>query len=291
MQYELLHLQHWSQAAGGATLLLRNTLLVRLQNQELQVNLSPEVLEVLEEARWMKKMKVEVPESVEKMSRRETEIRALQTRLLDLLQDFSSVLAQIPQVLVPLLQTFISEVESALIPGLTTVTWSSLNAQRFVDSVQRPLLELKQVCKCVSDILDCRIGRLLQRMSSRAILSLPEDNPVPPEELLSTSERNVKESAATLSWQSQQVERYVYELIEELKTKMKPAELINLEEPFSCLQPDPKQRTRCTSCLPCLCYALIGQLCHRNTEALVKGALAPPSLSLVLVSLNCRWSL
>lgn len=111
--------------------------------------------------------------------------------------------------------------------------------------------------------------------------------------------------------QSQQVEKYVFELIEELKRKMNPAETINLEvthtdptlctqreEPwsinmlfsplslahvlfmfpssppqgsFQCLHPDSKQKTRCQSCLPCRFYNLIGQLCHRNTEALVKG--------------------
>ncbi|KAK7881267.1 hypothetical protein WMY93_029676 [Mugilogobius chulae] len=200
MQYELLHLQHWNQAAEGAPVLLRSSLLVRLQNQDLSVNLSPGVLEVLEEARWMKKMGLEVPTSVEKMSRRESHIRALKTRLLDLLQDFHSVLDQIPQALVPLLQTFISDVNSALSPGLTTLTWSSLNAQAFVDSVQRPLLQLKQVCKSVSDILDCRIGRLLQRISSTVLLILPETNPVTPEELLSSTERELNQTAAKLSW-------------------------------------------------------------------------------------------
>uniref|UniRef100_A0A3P8WNT4 AAA+ ATPase domain-containing protein n=1 Tax=Cynoglossus semilaevis TaxID=244447 RepID=A0A3P8WNT4_CYNSE len=38
-----------------------------------------------------------------------------------------------------------------------------------------------------------------------------------------------------------------------------------------CLHPDSKQKTRCQSCLPCHFYNLIGQLCHRNTESLVKG--------------------
>ncbi len=43
---------------------------------------------------------------------------------------------------------------------------------------------------------------------------------------------------------------------------------------FQCLHPDSKQKTRCQSCLPCRFYNLIGQLCHRNTEALVKGQIS-----------------
>lgn len=125
--------------------------------------------------------------------------------------------------------------------------------------------------------------------------------------------------------QSQQVEKYVFELIEELKGKMKPAETVNLEVThthwsktmhtqrrglsknmflfsplhvssssspssppqgsFQCLHPDSKQKTRCQSCLPCRFYNLIGQLCHRNTEALVKGQ--PPVLACQLLYLIC----
>uniref|UniRef100_A0AAV2L334 AAA+ ATPase domain-containing protein n=1 Tax=Knipowitschia caucasica TaxID=637954 RepID=A0AAV2L334_KNICA len=275
LQYELLHLHHWRQEAGGVN--LTTTLL------DFSVNLSPGVLELLEEARWMKKMGLEVPQSVEKLSQKESQIRALNTRLLDLLHDYSSVLVRIPALLVPLLQPFITEVESALSPGLSTVTWTSLNTQAFVDSVQRPLLELKQVCKCVSDILDCRINRLLQRIGTCTLLPLqelprapehpgaPQATATTPDQLLTATEIHVKEAAAALTWDSQQVERYVYEIIEELKEKMKPANTINLEDPFVCLQPDPKHRTRCTSCLPCFCYTLISQLCLRNTESLIKA--------------------
>ena len=53
-----------------------------------------------------------------------------------------------------------------------------------------------------------------------------------------------------MSRQSQQVELYVYELISELKKKMKPSDAVHLE--VTLLSP-------------------IGQPCHRNTEAQVKG--------------------
>ncbi|XP_066545990.1 dynein axonemal heavy chain 5-like [Amia ocellicauda] len=62
----------------------------------------------------------------------------------------------------------------------------------------------------------------------------------------------------------------MYELIEDLKRKMKPADRVNLEAAFPCLQPDTKQKTRCQDCLPCSFYNMMGQLCQKNTDALAK---------------------
>ncbi|XP_041817844.1 dynein heavy chain 5, axonemal [Chelmon rostratus] len=272
LQYEVLHLQAWSQAAESAPQSLNAALLVRHENsKEVFVNLDPVVLEVLQEARWMTKLGASVPKVIVKMSCREAEIKALSRRLLELLQDYRSVVSRIPPFLFPLMRPFIGRVEAALSPGLTTLSWTALNTDAFIQSVYLALKDLDQVSKVAADLLECRIGRLLQATSSRCLLVLPEDSPVSPQELLLQTERSVQAAAVTLSWQSQQVEKYTFELIEELKRKMKITETVNLEGSFQCLHPDSKQKTRCQSCLPCRFYNLIGQLCHRNTEALVKA--------------------
>lgn len=49
------------------------------------------------------------------------------SRLLQLLQDYTSAIARIPPLLQPLMQPFISRVEASLLPGLTTLSWTSLN--------------------------------------------------------------------------------------------------------------------------------------------------------------------
>ncbi|XP_034534414.1 dynein heavy chain 5, axonemal [Notolabrus celidotus] len=283
LQYELLHLQGWSQAAEGAPHRLSTALLVRHENsKQVFVNLDPGVLEVLQEARWMTKLGHPVPKVVIKMSSREAQIKTLYKKLLDLLQDYSSVVSKIPPSLLPLMQPFIGRVEACLSPGLTTLSWTALNTDSFIQGVYVALKDLDQVSKVTSDLLECRIGRLLEAMSSCCLLVLPEDSPVSPQDLLLQTDGSVQAAAATLSWQSQQVERYVFELIHELKGKMKTTETLNVEGSFQCLHPDSKQKTRCQSCLPCRFYNLIGQICHRNTEALVKASmqLAIPNIVL-----------
>ncbi|XP_028289911.1 dynein heavy chain 5, axonemal [Gouania willdenowi] len=271
LQFELLLLQGWSHSAENVPQRLGSALLGRHENnKDLWVNMDPAVLQVLQEARWMSKLGVCVPRAVLKMRSRETQIKALFQRLVEMLEDYRSVMDHIPELLLPLMQPFISQVEAALSPGLTTLSWTSISTDGFLDGVYVALEELQHVSKVASDLQECGIGRLLEAMSSCPLLLLPEE-PLPPQELLVQTESRVQAAAVTLSWQSQQVEKSTMELIEELKMKMKAAEVVNLEGSFQCLQPDSKQKTRCLSCLPCRFYNLIGRLCHRNTKALIKA--------------------
>lgn len=48
-------------------------------------------------------------------------------RLKQLLDDFDAAVKRIPSVLQPLMNPFIHQVEAALSPGLTILSWTSLN--------------------------------------------------------------------------------------------------------------------------------------------------------------------
>ncbi|XP_076014466.1 dynein axonemal heavy chain 5 [Genypterus blacodes] len=272
LQYEALHVHGWSQAAEKVPHYLNTTLLVRHKNnKEMFVNLDPMVLEVLQEIKWMTKLGIAIPKVILKMTSREEKLNTLHTQLVELLEDYSSVVARIPSLLLPLMQPFIDQVAVALSPGFTTLSWMALNNDKFLDVVYLALKELDQIDKVATDILECRIGGLLQNMSSCCLLVLPEDLPITPQELLRLADSSIQAAADTLCWQSQQVEKYVFDLIEELKRKMKPTETVNLEGSFQCLHPDSKTKTRCLSCHPCCFYNLIGQLCQHNTNAMVKA--------------------
>lgn len=56
------------------------------------------------------------------------------------------------------------------------------------------------MAKVSSDLLECRIGGLLRSMSSCSLLVLPEDSPVPPQDLLLQTEASVGAAAVTLKW-------------------------------------------------------------------------------------------
>ncbi|XP_062336343.1 LOW QUALITY PROTEIN: dynein axonemal heavy chain 5-like [Osmerus eperlanus] len=272
LEFELLYHRGWSQATEMSRMGFNASLLIRHPDtKELYVNLDPLVLEVLHEARCMNKLGVPVPRVVLNMCLREAELKAQHSRLQELLQDYAAAVSRAPPLLLPLLQSYTSRVEAALSPGLTTLSWTSLNIHTFIDNVYEVLREMEHSAKVAMDTLECRIERVLQAMSWTALLELPEDMPIPPQDLLSQAESTVGMAAQALRSQSQQVEKSVYDLMEDLKKKMTPAEAVNLEGSMVCLHPDAKQKIRCQSCLPCRFYNLMAQLCQKNTEALAKA--------------------
>ncbi|KAG7269366.1 hypothetical protein CRUP_015692 [Coryphaenoides rupestris] len=117
--------------------------------------------------------------------------------------------------------------------------WYLTKTGPVIENVYVALRDLDQVAKVAMDTLGCRVERLLWDMGSCRLLELPVDTP------------------------SQQVEKYVFELMEELKRKD--------EASYQCLHPDVKQQTRCQECLPCRFYNLLGHVCQRNTDALLRA--------------------
>ena len=69
-----------------------------------------------------------------------------------------------------------------------------------IENVYQALKELDQVSNVAMDLLECRIGRRLQAMSSCCLLVLPEDSPVSPQDLLLQTVSLVRAAASTLSW-------------------------------------------------------------------------------------------
>ncbi|KAI5624125.1 dynein heavy chain 5, axonemal, partial [Silurus asotus] len=270
VEYELLYHKAWVNAVELGQQGLKASLLIRHpQTKEFCVNLDPVVLEVLEEAKYMHKLGAHVPKAILGMYADKAEVKNNHHKIVEMLQYFGAAVSRIPALLLPLMKPFIDRVEMALSPGLISLSWSSLNINKFVDHVYEVLRDLEQIVKVTTDILECRIEQVLDSMSCTDLLALPEDQPVVPQSFLLQTESTVKSARHKLMLQSQQVERSMYEMIEELKKVMNPAEMVN--EPFHCLHPDLKLKTRCLLCIPCSFYVMMGQLCQRNTEALVKA--------------------
>uniref|UniRef100_A0A8B9H9C9 AAA+ ATPase domain-containing protein n=1 Tax=Astyanax mexicanus TaxID=7994 RepID=A0A8B9H9C9_ASTMX len=180
VEYELLFHRGWISAAElgqqgvSASLLVRNP-----HTMEICVNLDPMVLEVLQEIKYMQKLGAPVPAAIFKIYPNIAE-------LIEMLRDFEAAVIRIPALLQPLMKPFINRVETALSPGLTTLSWTSLNISSY--GAYESLRELEQVGKVITDILECRIERILDFMSFTALLALPEEDPVLPKNFLSDTE-------------------------------------------------------------------------------------------------------
>ncbi|XP_064287158.1 dynein axonemal heavy chain 5-like isoform X3 [Passer domesticus] len=271
LEFELIYHRAWWRFADQARNALCASLLVRHpETKELFVNLDPMVLEVLYETKYLRKMHFEVSDVVLGLCADEEQIKRHQRELQNLLISYKEHLNGIPVVLQPLMKPWIGQIEDAFTPGLMQLSWTSLNINKFIQDVYSTLRELDYVVKAASDTLECRIERILKDMSNTALIVLPEDDPIDVTSFLEQIEKLATSAASKLSQQSQQVESSVYELIDILKHSLEADAGRTLEDSFACTHLDVKQKTRCQECLSCSYYNLMGQLCQKNTDSLIR---------------------
>ena len=102
-----------------------------------------------------------------------------------LVQRNKEVRNKIPENLVPLMVPQCEKVDDMLSPGLTLLSWASLNLEHFSDSVTASLDSLELLIDRSIDILDIRIEGVLQEVSSTLVCELPDNDPWTIEEFVS----------------------------------------------------------------------------------------------------------
>ncbi|XP_078695417.1 dynein axonemal heavy chain 5-like [Branchiostoma floridae x Branchiostoma belcheri] len=273
LEFEMLYHRAWCRAVETVKTGMNASLVVRHpETKQLYVNFDPAVMELMVEAKYLKKMGLEVPDSAFTLCLKNDEIKQNHIALMEVLKDFEGVVEKIPTVLLPLMRPFINHVEEAVQPGLTMLTWTSVNIDTYIGNIYKALHNLELLNKQASDVLECRIETVLTEMSFTALCDLPEDEPVHVSHFLEVTEKTCNDASTFLAKQSALVEEAVFELMELLKKHLKPSEQGNLdrETEFRCQRPDAKHKTRCQECQPCCYFNLLSYYNQRNTEALVK---------------------
>uniref|UniRef100_A0A8C8DVN9 Dynein, axonemal, heavy chain 5 n=1 Tax=Oryzias sinensis TaxID=183150 RepID=A0A8C8DVN9_9TELE len=199
LEYEKLHHHNWMTKVTDARLGLEATLLVRLgETGELFVNFDPELLIQIMETNCMARMNLKIPPFAAVLQQKEYTLKKNNS-----------------QMQVHNLQCFDwgHTVDEAIQPGLTYLTWTSLNIDKYLRDTKKALDDLELLMNRVNDLVEYRIDTILLEMSMVTLCVLPEDNPVTCEELVHTTRELCKKQAQNLHYKSMLVEKAANELI------------------------------------------------------------------------------
>ena len=105
-----------------------------------------------------------------------------------MLQESQRVKSKIPMAFEALMGPHTSKVDTALEPGLTKLSWTSLNIQEYMDKVYKTLADLELLMDRAHDVNEFRIESVLKEMATTTLCQMPEDEPWTVEKFLENTQ-------------------------------------------------------------------------------------------------------
>ncbi|XP_053100655.1 dynein axonemal heavy chain 5-like isoform X3 [Hemicordylus capensis] len=217
LEFEVIYHRGWLQQVELTKAGLQASLLVKApETGEIFVNFDPEILTLIRETECMSRMGLEIPPFAIALQQKRSSYQQNFNKLQMMLAEYKRVKLKIQAPLNILMTPHLAKVDDTIQPGMTTLTWTSLNIEQYLQSVLDKLADLELLLDRVNDLIEFRINAVLQEMSAVPLCSLPEDDPLTCEEFLHMTQELCIKGACTLHLKSSLVEEAANELINTL---------------------------------------------------------------------------
>ena len=217
--FEYLWFKAWCESIETSTAGLQATLVVRHpEDDNLYVNLDPEILQLIREARCLDRIGIEVPEAARIVLEQEERIKVHNERLVALLKQYDTIAKSMIPVTTSLLRPHINDIEYQLRPGMITLTWTSMNIDSFVEHVSQGLGRFEELVRNVNDIVENRVEKSLKEVSKSLLVDLPKGVSFTLDDFVEKQENCVGIVVKTLQDQNMRVEGAVEDLIHVIRS-------------------------------------------------------------------------
>ncbi|XP_042662867.1 dynein axonemal heavy chain 5 isoform X2 [Tyto alba] len=214
MEFEVIYHRGWLQQIELTKRGLQAFLLVKApETGELFVNFDPQILTLIRETDCMAHMCLEIPPSASIIQHKRDWYKKIVSNLHMMLAEYKRIKLKIQHPMEQLMAPRLANVDDAIQPGLMLLTWTSLNIEKYINTVFYKLAELELLLDRVNDLVEFRIDAVLQEMNRVPLCKLPEDEPLSCEEFLQQTKELCIKGSRTLHLKSSLVEDAANELI------------------------------------------------------------------------------
>jgi dynein heavy chain len=141
----------------------------------LYVNFDSQIIQLIKETRCMQRLGLELPDSVRNVCVKETAYKNLYNGLQHILQSKKQVLGRVSPLLRKAMQPHIDKLDRALQPGMTALTWTSLNLESYITGNHLQLAKLEELVDKLLDITECRIDTGIRKIAQLSLCEMPTD--------------------------------------------------------------------------------------------------------------------
>ena len=265
----------WCKSIEAIMSGLNATILVKDAEDSLLVNFDPQVTELIKESIYMGKMSLDIPAEAKSLILLQEKIEHNTVEIRELLERYKSYLSRFPKDLLPLMKPHKEEVDSAIKPGLVSVTWVSTNIQDYLSNIKSHLDDFENLGNLVQDILTCRVETALQEIANTQLCHMPNE-PCSIETFTKLAEETAQKAVVLLTKYIKFCESALVDILETLKKHLAESERkvvsYGAEEYYECVmkQEGKGKSQRCQECLCCIYFNFLTLYTQRNNEALIQ---------------------
>ncbi|KAJ3342801.1 Dynein heavy chain 5, axonemal [Gonapodya sp. JEL0774] len=217
IEFEILWYKSWFSVVDLTKTGLQATLLVSDPEGNLFVNFDPAIVQLIKEIRCMYRLGLEVPETVKEVALKETTYKQLLTGLEMILETKERIVKKILPVLRKAIAPHIEQVDRALQPGLTALTWTSLNLDTYLATNNAQLQKLEELVDKLLDIAQYRIENGLHKIYELSLCDIPaESEQWTVEQFLERTEKRSLSVIQMINNRSNHIEAATRDLVAEL---------------------------------------------------------------------------
>jgi len=220
IEFESLWFQAWERSTDSAKKGLRAKLIVAEANPtnatqpKLYVNFDHGVLQLMREAKHLSLMGFDIPNSARVVLLLEEKLKSYYNHISYALQCYNKITAAVPTVCRSLLKPHLLDLEKALAPAMTTMTWTSMNIDSFISSLHTTLARFEYLVSQINDIIHNRVEKNLQLVSNMALLHIPIGRTFTLRDFVAMQRAHLESCTEVLLAKNEEIERAVDDLID-----------------------------------------------------------------------------
>jgi dynein heavy chain len=176
IEFEILWHRSWFEIVDQAKTGLQATLFVSDADGNLYVNFDPQITQLIKETKFMMRLGLEVPESVGNICLKEMYYKSIYNDLQLILSSKKRIIDKMSNILRKAMAPHIDELDRTLQPGLTALTWTSLNLDMYLGANHQQLASLEELVDKLLDIIECRINQGVKRIAELALCDVPSES-------------------------------------------------------------------------------------------------------------------
>lgn len=124
------------------------------------------------------------------------------------------MLSRVPPIVSSLLRPHLDAMGRKLSPGMSTLTWTSMNIDAFMLATYAGVAALDELITKIRDLIENRVERNLKSVSRVTLVDLPSDESFSVDKFVGVQEKLIRTQLLLLSSKNKEIEEALADLFE-----------------------------------------------------------------------------